>query len=93
MLGQVLEINRDDIAISLPNNLTGYVPLTFISDQVNEELQRIADQDGDDDERRGNEEQNQLDLTAMFTIGQVPSRKCSLDWRGAHNWCARQKTH
>ena len=44
--------------------------MTFISDQVTEELQRIADQEADDDEGPPDDEHNRLDLNKMFTVGQ-----------------------
>lgn len=49
VLGQVSEINRYDIALSLPNNLTGYVPLTSISDKVTKRVKELAAAADDDD--------------------------------------------
>ena len=42
MLGQVSQINRYDIALSLPNNLTGYVPLTSVSDKLTKRMEALA---------------------------------------------------
>ncbi len=69
VLGQVSAINKHDIALSLPNNLTGYVPLTSISDTITERLEVLAKSEHLDEEQ---EEANddQIDPTALFSIGQ-----------------------
>ena len=36
MLGCISQINQTDLALSLANNLTGFVPLTSISESLNE---------------------------------------------------------
>ncbi|RKF63734.1 rRNA biogenesis protein rrp5 [Golovinomyces cichoracearum] len=43
VLGQVAEINEFEIALSLPNNLTGYVSITSISDRLAERLEIFTD--------------------------------------------------
>ncbi|QSZ37176.1 hypothetical protein DSL72_009270 [Monilinia vaccinii-corymbosi] len=68
VLGQVSQINATDIALSLPNNLTGYVPLTSISDKATERIEAIAaaeENDADDDA-----EVEDIDLNRMFSMGQ-----------------------
>ena len=71
VLGQVSHINRNDIALSLPNNLSGFIPLTSISDQVTKslecELEQGPVQDGVDSR---NTETAHLDLGQIFCIGQ-----------------------
>ncbi|KAL9125990.1 MAG: hypothetical protein Q9217_004885 [Psora testacea] len=67
VLGQVSQINRHDIALSLPNNLTGYVPLTSISDSITKRLEAIAM----NEESSGDEEgDGQTNLAAVFSVGQ-----------------------
>ncbi|KAK6594717.1 S1 RNA binding domain-containing protein [Botrytis cinerea] len=68
VLGQVSQINATDIALSLPNNLTGYVPITAISDKVTERVEAIAaaEEDDADDEV----EVEDIDLKKMFSLGQ-----------------------
>lgn len=67
MLGQIAQINRHDLALNLPNNLTGYVPLTSISDELTQKLQALAV----DDEGAGEQESDKnVDLQSMFSIGQ-----------------------
>lgn len=71
-MGQVSQINDHDIALSLPNNLTGYVPITSISDKVTQKLEAIAAAD-EDEENAANAESllsDDVDLNKMFSIGQ-----------------------
>ena len=70
VLGQVLKINRNDVALSLPNNLTGYIPLTSISDHVSNKLQEFADQDTNTVEEQEDEDTGFLDLWKYFAVGQ-----------------------
>ena len=65
VLGQVSKINRYDITISLPNNLTGYAPLTAISTTLTRQIEHLA-ADGSDDENN----QTDLDLKSLFYVGQ-----------------------
>jgi len=66
VLGQVSQINDLDIALSLPNNLTGYVPITSISDKITQRIEAIAADEGNDEET----ELEDVDLKKLFTIGQ-----------------------
>ncbi|RPA84282.1 nucleic acid-binding protein [Ascobolus immersus RN42] len=76
VLGCISAINQTDIALSLPNNLTGYVPLTSISDKYNEKLQKMLDGSESDDEDKENEEPEDdkedegLNLESHFKVGQ-----------------------
>ncbi|TAQ85094.1 hypothetical protein B7494_g6580 [Chlorociboria aeruginascens] len=68
VLGLVSEINDHDIALSLPNNLTGYVPITSISDKLTQRIEAIAAA-----EDRATDEESELDdidLNSLFSIGQ-----------------------
>ena len=68
VLGQVSQINRYDIGLSLPNNLTGYVPLTSISDTITKRVQASLEDETD----AGDEEEIEkaIDLASLFSIGQ-----------------------
>ncbi|RFU34926.1 hypothetical protein B7463_g1416, partial [Scytalidium lignicola] len=63
VLGQVAQINDHDIALSLPNNLTGYVPITSISNDLTKRIEEIAAAEEED------QEVEDIDLNAMFTVG------------------------
>ncbi|KAI9667406.1 MAG: rRNA biogenesis protein rrp5 [Bathelium mastoideum] len=69
VLGQVTRISPRDVALTLPNNLTGYVPLTSISDKLNQRIETVlASSDGEesDDAQDGGD----IDLKDYFRIGQ-----------------------
>ncbi|KAF8849875.1 nucleic acid-binding protein [Acephala macrosclerotiorum] len=69
VLGQVSQINDHDIALSLPNNLTGYVPITSISDRITERIEAIAaKEDSKEDEEQ--DESEDVELPGLFSIGQ-----------------------
>ncbi|CAN6626078.1 rRNA biogenesis protein Rrp5p [Trichomonascus vanleenenianus] len=68
VLGQISEVNSLDLAVSLPNNLTGYVPITNISkhlSQLLESVEKAAENDSDDEE-----EIDLPELTDLFKVGQ-----------------------
>lgn len=67
VLGQVSQINQYDIALSLPNNLTGYLPITSISDRLTSIVETKVDDQGDDDGESGSKD---LDLGNYFYRGQ-----------------------
>ena len=70
VLGQVSKINRHDIALTLPNNLTGYIPLTSISDKVTKLLEALA---VDEDSTLASEcegSSKEIDLESFFVPGQ-----------------------
>lgn len=66
VLGKICQINRYDIALALPNNLTGYIPLTSISDKFTEVVEAIAQDEAGEEK----DETTQLDLQSLFSIGQ-----------------------
>ncbi|KAI8966758.1 nucleic acid-binding protein [Daldinia sp. FL1419] len=66
VLGQVAEINPLELILSLPNNLSGHVPITAISDVLNEKIAAEAANEEDDDEA----DEDSLDLQNIFKIGQ-----------------------
>lgn len=69
VLGQVSQINAHDIALALPNNLTGYVPITSISDKLTERVERMVAEDSQSDDDNSDTEDD-IHLNAMFSIGQ-----------------------
>ena len=67
VLGQVSQINRYDIALALPNNLTGYVPLTAISDTLTKKIEHLVAEDGADE---GEADEKEIDIKSLFSLGQ-----------------------
>lgn len=67
ILGQVSSINAHDIALSLPNNLVGYVPLTSVSKGLEDRIEKLLNEEDDDDE---DSEDISFDLKDHFYIGQ-----------------------
>ncbi|KAI0603338.1 hypothetical protein F4775DRAFT_533283, partial [Biscogniauxia sp. FL1348] len=69
VLGQVTEINPLGIYLALPNNLSGHVPITAISDVLSERIAAEAESvDGEEEEE--DTEDDGVDLKDMFEIGQ-----------------------
>ncbi|KAJ5587071.1 RRNA biogenesis protein RRP5 [Penicillium hispanicum] len=67
ILGQVSSINAHDIALSLPNNLTGYVPLTSVSKELEKRIEQLLNQEEDDED---SSDEVSFDLKDHFYIGQ-----------------------
>lgn len=69
VLGQVSQINRYDIALALPDNLTGYIPLTSISDSITQKVEALVAEDEAEaaDDRT---ESQEIDLQSYFFVGQ-----------------------
>lgn len=75
VLGCVAQINTTDITVSLPNNLSGFVPITSISEQLTrkilEEDQSEKEEDrASDTEPSGISDEDFTDLSKYFRIGQ-----------------------
>ena len=66
VLGQVAQINPQDIAIALPNNLTGFVPIHRISSALTKALNAILNDDDDEKE----DDADVPSLYTLFTVGQ-----------------------
>ena len=66
VLGQVIQINHYDLALSIPNNLTGYVSLTSISDQLTKRIEALAA----DEEAEEQNADTRIDLKKLFFVGQ-----------------------
>lgn len=67
MLGQVSQINTYDVALALPNNLTGYIPLTSISDTLTRKVEALVDEDDATDKEVDTKD---MDLKSFFFLGQ-----------------------
>lgn len=70
VLGQVAQINSLGIVLTLPNNLTGHVAITAISEPLNERIAAEADAGDDADEEDNEDQDNGVDLNSLFTEGQ-----------------------
>lgn len=73
VLGQVSYINRYDIALSLPDNLTGYVPLTSISDGITQKVEALVAEDEDKEEAEAADDRTdskEINLQSYFSVGQ-----------------------
>ncbi|KAK3295771.1 uncharacterized protein B0H64DRAFT_432451 [Chaetomium fimeti] len=68
VLGTVCAINALDIAIALPNNLVGHVPITAISEPLTQRLEESAEKEDDDEPE--DEGVDDVDLKSLFQIGQ-----------------------
>ena len=66
VLGQVAQINPQDIAIALPNNLTGFLPLTHISPPLTKVVEKLVSDDADEKD----EATDVPVLNSLFTVGQ-----------------------
>ena len=66
VLGQVIQINHHDLALSIPNNLTGYVSLTSISDKLTGRIEALAA----DEEAEEQNADTRIDLKKLFFVGQ-----------------------
>lgn len=67
VLGQVCEINDLEIALALPNNLVGHIPITSISDPLTKRIEAAAASDDTDGDSSPDDD---VDLKSLFEIGQ-----------------------
>lgn len=63
LVGAIKEINELDLVVSLPNQLTGFVSITEISDWITRQVGLVAEANDDD------EEEELPDLNDYFSIG------------------------
>ena len=66
VLGRITAITSKDLALALPNNLTGFVPITNISERLNTRIEEMLV----DDDERGGEDDSDFDLKQLFYVGQ-----------------------
>ncbi|KAF2216481.1 hypothetical protein CERZMDRAFT_64890 [Cercospora zeae-maydis SCOH1-5] len=69
VLGRVTAITGRDIALALPNNLTGYVPITSVSERLTTRIERLLD-DAKSGAEDDSDEEEDIDLKQLFHIGQ-----------------------
>ena len=62
ILGQVSNITAHDIALSLPNNLVGYVPLTSVSKKLEEKIEKLLNEEEEDDEEEESPDDDSFNL-------------------------------
>lgn len=67
VLGQVCEINDLEIALALPNNLVGHIPITSISGPLTKRIEAAATSDDTDEDGSPDDD---IDLKNLFEIGQ-----------------------
>ncbi|KAK5109297.1 hypothetical protein LTR62_007171 [Meristemomyces frigidus] len=65
VLGYVTAVTGKDVALAMANNLTGYVPITSISQVLNQRIENLL---AEDDTKEDEEED--IDLKALFHVGQ-----------------------
>ena len=67
VLGCVTAITARDVALALANNLTGYVPITAISERLNKRIEQLLEEEGQDD---GADNDEDVNLKQLFYVGQ-----------------------
>ncbi|KAI9713131.1 MAG: rRNA biogenesis protein rrp5 [Bogoriella megaspora] len=70
VLGQISQITSRDVALTLPNNLTGFVPLTSVSDTLNRRIEEILNKEDGNDETEASENEDDIQLQHFFRLGQ-----------------------
>ncbi|KAH7037801.1 uncharacterized protein B0I36DRAFT_237070 [Microdochium trichocladiopsis] len=71
VLAQITDISPLELTLALPNNLSGSVPVTAISDTLNDRIAAEAEGDDDNDtETQDGDQDDGVDLTSMYSVGQ-----------------------
>ena len=70
ILGQISSINAHDIGLSLPNNLTGYCPLTAISKGVEQKIEKMLNENESEGGDEEDSAEDTLELQDYFYLGQ-----------------------
>lgn len=68
VLGRVTAVTSKDVAVALPNNLTGYVPITAVSTRLNDRIEKLLREDPAQEEDDDTDED--IDLKKLFHLGQ-----------------------
>ena len=68
VLGCVTAITSRDVALALANNLTGYVPITAISEKLNSRIEHLLENEGETGASENEDED--IDLKKLFYLGQ-----------------------
>jgi rRNA biogenesis protein RRP5 len=73
VLGQISQISALELALSLPNNITGYVPITNITPLITSQLSaQVEDNSDEEDEDVEMDEENEgkiPELSQLFQVG------------------------
>lgn len=67
VLGRVTAVTGKDVAVALPNNLTGFVPITAVSERLNKRIESLLDEDPAEEDDEDNKD---VDLKKLFYVGQ-----------------------
>lgn len=67
VLGRITAITSKDVALALPNNLTGYVPITAVSQRLNSRIEKLL---AEADQQIDHEDDEDIDLKQLFHVGQ-----------------------
>lgn len=70
VLGQISKVTDHDLVLDLPNNLSGIVPITDISVQLNTKLEAALEDENKEHVDSSNDEEDLVDLHHYFSIGQ-----------------------
>jgi rRNA biogenesis protein RRP5 len=70
VLGRVTAITGKDVALALPNNLTGYVPITAVSARLNDRIEKLLREEDTKKEEDDDENDADIDLKKLFYQGQ-----------------------
>ena len=72
ILGKIAKVNPNDLAVALPNNLTGYVPLTAISPLLTEKIELFLSKDVEHDleHEKSADEEDDVNLSHYFRPSQ-----------------------
>ncbi|KAK4633547.1 rRNA biogenesis protein rrp5 [Fulvia fulva] len=66
VLGRVTAITGRDVALALPNNLTGFAPILSVSERLTSRIERVLASD----EKPEDEDDEDVDLKQLFYVGQ-----------------------
>ncbi|KAK2801774.1 rRNA biogenesis protein rrp5 [Onygenales sp. PD_10] len=91
VLGQVSSINAHDIGLSLPNNLTGYIPLTAVSSTLGQKIENLLK--GNDNDEDESDDEDALDLKSYFKLGQYLRASVTSTETEASNGKTKGKKH
>ncbi|KAK5167715.1 rRNA biogenesis protein rrp5 [Saxophila tyrrhenica] len=67
LLGYVTAVTSRDVELALANNLSGYVPITAVSENLNARIERLLETDGQAEEEDDDED---IDMKDLFYAGQ-----------------------
>ncbi|KAF2165171.1 hypothetical protein M409DRAFT_24557 [Zasmidium cellare ATCC 36951] len=70
VLGRVTAVTSKDVALALPNNLTGYVPISAISERLTARIERVLADDAKPAAEDDGEDDQDIDLKQIVHTGQ-----------------------